>query len=59
VFSVYQADIIYYGSDLADYIRREFIEPPPPYPLTAPVKSIPFWSEMVEREGCSTRGACT
>lgn len=47
VFSVYQADVIYYGSDLADYFEREFADPR--RPLTSPIKPIRFWSELVER----------
>jgi hypothetical protein len=53
VFSVYQSDVIYYGADLADWIVREergweagrAIDP------TQPPKEIPFWSEMVRRNG--------
>ncbi len=32
-FSIHQSDVVYYGSDLADYYRREFYrfrEPPMP-----------------------------
>jgi hypothetical protein len=51
VFSVYQADVIYYGADLADWIHRELdgwiagrsIDP------EDPPKEIPFWSEAVRR----------
>lgn len=47
VFSVYQSDVIYYGSDLADYFEREFDDPR--WPITSPIKPIRFWSELVER----------
>ncbi len=45
VFSVYQSDTIYYGCDLADYLKNEFggmcvIEGTPKY--------VPFWSELAE-----------
>jgi hypothetical protein len=53
VFSVVQSDIIVYGADLQDYLRREF-EGGPWLP-TAQTKVIPFWSEMVFRRGRSTR----
>lgn len=49
VFSVYQTDIIYYGSDLADYLENEFAyyfgrtaNLPP-----SGVKNIEFWSWLV------------
>ncbi|MFO1109607.1 MAG: hypothetical protein U1E61_10525 [Bradyrhizobium sp.] len=50
VFSVYQADVIYYGADLEDYFEREFLG----YthrPWSQPTKHIPFWSDLVERNG--------
>lgn len=47
VFSVYQADVIYYGADLADYFDREFGGSAVPLPKH--IKHIPFWSELVER----------
>lgn len=49
VFSVYQSDVIYYGADLVDYFDREFGDPNRPLPHTA--KRIPFWSDLVERNG--------
>lgn len=48
VFSVYQADVIYYGTDLADYFEREFFGwYHRPWPDQ--IKHIPFWSDLVER----------
>ena len=47
VFSVYQSDVIYYGSDLADYFDREFVSQD--RPLSQPIKRIRFWSDLVER----------
>jgi hypothetical protein len=41
VFSVHQADIIYYGFDLEDYLRHEFNLPRKDWP--AEVKQIEFW----------------
>lgn len=53
VFSVYQADIIYYGRDLDGYVEREFLGKR--WPVAEPVKTIRFWSEMEARAGRSTR----
>lgn len=48
IFSVYQSDIIYYGSNLEDYFAREFGGyTSRPYPAT--FKEIRFWSTLVER----------
>ncbi|MET1113060.1 MAG: SMI1/KNR4 family protein [Allosphingosinicella sp.] len=49
IFSVMQSDIIYYGADLADYLRREFSPHPPRTPVGRPGRHIPFWSDLVER----------
>jgi hypothetical protein len=52
VFSVMQSDVIYYGVNLRDYFEREF-NPGfqlAPFEDTA-IRHIPFWSEMVERNG--------
>lgn len=46
VFSVYQADIIVYGTDLADYIHHEFMAGPLSYAPAGEPRIIPFWSEM-------------
>lgn len=47
VFSVYQTDVIYYGSDLADYCSREFLRE-----SRGPVSDISvrvdFWSALAE-----------
>ena len=48
VFSVYQTDIIYYGSNLWEYLDNEFSNA---HQITEPVKRIPFWSEIIEGEG--------
>lgn len=50
VFSVYQTDIIYYGSDLANYLENEFAYY---FSRTADlspsgVKHMEFWSSLVE-----------
>lgn len=45
VFSVVQADIIYYGNDLADYLYEEFRVPRPPWARSAP-RRIPLWSQL-------------
>jgi len=41
VFSVHQADIIYYGFDLEDYFRHEFDLPREGWP--SQVKQVDFW----------------
>jgi hypothetical protein len=46
VFSVYQMDIIHYGSDLEDYLRAEFLASAQA-PTQEP-KQIAFWSRLVE-----------
>lgn len=46
VLSVYQTDIIYYGSDLADYFAVEFLSKD--VPNYADVRKIRFWSHLVE-----------
>jgi hypothetical protein len=47
VLSVYQADVIYYGANLMDYIDREFIDPH--RPMQGDIKRIRFWSDMIDR----------
>ncbi|WP_437732055.1 SMI1/KNR4 family protein [Sorangium sp. So ce1335] len=51
VFSVYQTDIICYGSDLATYLRREFHRPPHADAAREEVRRIRFWSELVDANG--------
>lgn len=50
IFSVYQTDIIYYGSDLADYLENEFryYFGRKAYSLIGDIKPIEFWSQLVE-----------
>lgn len=45
VFSVMQADVIYYGANLAEYFANEFGGT---HHIGRP-RRIPFWSELVER----------
>lgn len=40
-----QADVIYYGANLAEYFANEFGGT---YQV-GPVRRIPFWSEIVDR----------
>jgi hypothetical protein len=48
VFSVYQSDVIHYGTDLHDYIDREERGwDHKPWPEV--VREIDFWSELVRR----------
>lgn len=49
VFSVYQADVIYYGEDLLDYLSQEF-KLPPVHPSPRRVH-VPFWSDLAEGAG--------
>lgn len=47
IFSVYQMDVIFYGTDLPDYINRELhpsLEAGNPHPI----REIPFWNRAVE-----------
>jgi hypothetical protein len=51
VFSVHQTDIIYYGSNLAEYLENEWGHSffgQGRYMVTEPVKSIDFWSYLVQ-----------
>jgi len=52
IFSVYQMDIIYYGTDLESYFANEFeYNKTGQYELEAyPTKKIEFWSSIVEDE---------
>ncbi|NGM50156.1 SMI1/KNR4 family protein [Caulobacter sp. 602-2] len=56
LFSVHQADVIVYGIDLSHYLQVEFGGDAAPFDVNrGRLKTIPFWSELVEREGGSTR----
>jgi hypothetical protein len=50
VFSVYQTDIIYYGSDLWNYFENEFGHyfKTSGHNVTEPLRRIEFWSDLVE-----------
>ena len=56
VLSVFYSDVIYYGTDLADYFEREFSERPC-VPRPDETKHIPFWSDLVVRKGWITATA--
>ncbi|MFD6176000.1 MULTISPECIES: hypothetical protein [unclassified Isoptericola] len=45
VFSAYQTDVIYYGTDLADYCAHEFLGEAS---VPANHRRIPFWSDLVD-----------
>jgi hypothetical protein len=45
VFSVHQTDIIYYGTDLADYFAREFGVSRPNWAANE-AREIRFWSAL-------------
>jgi hypothetical protein len=48
VLSIWQTDIIIYGTDLADYIDREFSAPDRPISTDwTPPPLVPFWSEFL------------
>lgn len=49
IFSVWQTDVIYYGEDLADYIRAEFFRGG--RSSFDDVWQIPFWGELAEGRG--------
>lgn len=52
VFSVYQTDIIYYGSDLTNYFTNEFSPNEERHLLKyEDVRKIRFWSQLVETWG--------
>jgi len=48
VFSVYQSDVIYYGSNLEDYFFREF-QGWSARPWPGAIRRIRFWSDLVDR----------
>ena len=49
VFSVHQTDIIYYGTDLENYLHNEFhyYFGTPPHAISGEIKDIEFWSLLV------------
>ncbi len=49
VFSVYQSDVIYYGTNLDEYFKRELGREQ--RNVLGPIKRIAFWSELTERDG--------
>jgi hypothetical protein len=53
VFSVYQTDIIYCGSDLWNYLENEFYNyfRTPQYHLNGSIRQIEFWSDIVDGYG--------
>lgn len=51
VLSVYQSDIIYYGDDLATYLRCEFHQLPYADAVHETVRRVRFWSDVVDRNG--------
>lgn len=48
VLSVYQTDIIYYGSDLRRYFAAEFAGLPYAEAVREPIRRIRFWSALVD-----------
>ena len=48
VFSIYQTDVIHYGSDLADYLERELLGRSSPVPAPDASLRVPFWSDLVD-----------
>jgi hypothetical protein len=48
IFSVYQTDIIYYGDDLATFLRCEFHRLPYADAVHAGLRRIRFWSDLVD-----------
>lgn len=47
VLSMYQSDIIHYGADLADYLRREFTALPS-CNLDSVTTAVPFWRYFLD-----------
>ena len=46
VYSVHQADVIFYGDDLLDYVAHEFGVPP--LDPSSDRTYVPFWSDLAE-----------
>jgi hypothetical protein len=57
VFSVYQTDIVHYGSDLQNYLENEFLGyfGTAHYNIGSQIREIEFWSNIV-RDGARTSG---
>jgi hypothetical protein len=56
VLSMYQTDIIVYGTDLANYIDHEFVRPGWSISVGwTPPTMVPFWSELLSLDGCPAR----
>jgi hypothetical protein len=51
VLSVYQTDIIYYGDDLATYLRCEFHQLPYADAVHDGARRVRFWSDLVDANG--------
>ena len=57
VFSIMQTDIIYYGTNLGEYLTYEFLTPNTDKVYTTPEKHIPIWHDFaVRREGFLVEG---
>jgi hypothetical protein len=50
VLSVYQTDIVHYGTDLWNYFQNEFYYyfGTPEYQITEPIRRIEFWSDIID-----------
>lgn len=49
VLSCYQTDVIYYGRDLLDWFRHEFLGEASP--VVGPVTQLPFWQRLLDLDG--------
>ena len=49
VFSIVQTDIIYYGSDLGNYLMNEFISEPSAERLNGRIQRVDVWSDFAEQ----------
>lgn len=48
MLSAYQTDVIYYGTDLADYCAYEYLGE---RANRGPVVRVPFWSDLIDGAG--------
>ena len=48
VFSCYQSDVIYYGTDIIDWLHREFMGVASRESNTGQARFVPFWSLLAE-----------